>query len=85
MAKHTKHEIVGIVENMSFFEEQDGTKNYLFGKGGGDMLAEQLQSEVIARIPFAKREENNGSNVYDEDSLTGEMFTSLAEFILHIS
>jgi ATP-binding protein involved in chromosome partitioning len=85
MAKHTKHEIVGIVENMSFYEEQDGTKNYLFGKGGGDMLAELLQSEVIARIPFAKREENKGSNVYDEDSLTGEMFTSLAEFIIHIS
>ncbi|MBP0725757.1 P-loop NTPase [Bacillus sp. RG28] len=85
MAKHTKHEIVGIVENMSFYEEQDGTKNYLFGKGGGDMLAEILQSEVIARIPFAKREENKGSNVYDEDSLTGEMFTSLAEFIIHIS
>jgi ATP-binding protein involved in chromosome partitioning len=85
MAKHTKHEIVGIVENMSFYEEQDGTKNYLFGKGGGDMLAELLQSEVIARIPFAKREENKGSNVYDEDSLTGEMFTTLAEFIIHIS
>jgi ATP-binding protein involved in chromosome partitioning len=85
MAKHTKHEIVGIVENMSFYEEQDGTKNYLFGKGGGDLLAELLQSEVIARIPFAKREENNCSNVYDEDSLTGEMFTSLAEFIIHLN
>ncbi|MBP0725741.1 P-loop NTPase [Bacillus sp. RG28] len=83
MAKHTKHEIVGIVENMAFYEEQDGTKNYLFGKGGGDMLAEILQSEVIARIPFAKRDENKGLNVYDEDSLTGEMFTSLAEDLIH--
>lgn len=83
MAKHTKHEILGIVENMAYFEEQDGTKNYLFGKGGGEMLAEQLQTEVIAQVPFAKREENNGSSVYDEDSLVGEVFTSLAEDIIY--
>lgn len=83
MAKHTKHEILGIVENMAYYEEQDGSKNYLFGKGGGEMLAEQLQTEVIAQIPFAKREENNGSSVYDEDSLVGEVFTSLAEDIIY--
>lgn len=83
MAKHTKHEILGIVENMAYFEEQDGSKNYLFGKGGGEMLAEQLQTEVIAQVPFAKREENNGSSVYDEDSLVGEVFTSLAEDIIY--
>lgn len=48
-----------------------------------EMLAEQLQTEVIAKIPFAKREENNGSSVYDEDSLVGEVFTSLAEDIIY--
>ncbi|MFQ6176090.1 P-loop NTPase [Bacillus paranthracis] len=83
MAKHTKHEILGIVENMAYYEEQDGSKNYLFGKGGGEMLAEQLQTEVIAQVPFAKREENSGSSVYDEDSLVGEVFTALAEDIIY--
>ncbi|EEK43847.1 MULTISPECIES: P-loop NTPase [Bacillus] len=83
MAKHTKHEILGIVENMAYYEEQDGSKNYLFGKGGGEMLAEQLQTEVITQVPFAKREENSGSSVYDEDSLVGEVFTSLAEDIIY--
>ena len=83
MAKHTKHEILGIVENMAYYEEQDGSKNYLFGKGGGEMLAEQLQTEVIAQVPFAKREENSGSSVYDEDSFVGEVFTSLAEDIIY--
>lgn len=83
MAKHTKHEILGIVENMAYYEERDGSKNYLFGKGGGEMLAEQLQTEVIAQVPFAKCEENSGSSVYDEDSLVGEVFTSLAEDIIY--
>ncbi|MDP1442066.1 P-loop NTPase, partial [Priestia megaterium] len=83
MAKHTKHEVLGVVENMAYYEEQDGSRNYLFGKGGGDRVSQQLKTEVIARIPFAKREENKNSNVYDEDSLTGEMFTSLAQDIIH--
>ena len=47
------------------------------------MLAEQLKTEVIAQVPFAKREENNGSSVYDEDSLVGEVFTALAEDIIY--
>lgn len=84
MAKHTKHEVIGVVENMAYYEEQDGSRNYLFGKNGGEMLAELLESDVIARIPFARAEENKGSSVvYDEDSLVGEMFTSLAQDIVH--
>ncbi|MDP1471817.1 P-loop NTPase [Priestia megaterium] len=83
MAKHTKHEVLGVVENMAYYEEQDGSRNYLFGKGGGDTLAQQIQSDIIAEIPFAKREENKNSNIYDEDSLVGEMFASLAEDLIY--
>lgn len=83
MAKQIKHDILGVVENMAYYEEQDGSKNYLFGKGGGEMLAKQLQSDVIVRIPFARPDESKGSSVYDEDSLVGEMFKSLAEDIIH--
>lgn len=85
MAKHTKHEIVGVIENMAYFEEQDGSKNYLFGKGGGDMLAKRLETEVIATIPFSNRKENNDANVFDEESYIGETFASLAEDIINQS
>lgn len=83
MAKHTKHDILGVIENMAYYEEQDGSKNYLFGKGGGELLARQLETDVIAKVPFANPLESNGSSVYDEDSFVGEMFTSLAEDLLH--
>jgi ATP-binding protein involved in chromosome partitioning len=82
MAKHSKHEILGIVENMAYYEEQDGNRIHLFGKGGGDVLAKQLQAEVIATLPFAPLNEHTGSSVYDEDSYIGELFTSLAEDII---
>ncbi|WP_461611897.1 Mrp/NBP35 family ATP-binding protein [Cytobacillus kochii] len=83
MAKQIKQEVLGVIENMAYYVEKDGTRNYLFGKGGGEMIAEQLQSVVIARIPFARAEENHDSNVYDEDSLVGELFTSLAQDIVY--
>ncbi|OEC01981.1 ATP-binding protein [Lysinibacillus sphaericus] len=82
MAQHTKHSILGVVENMAYFEGADGQKNYLFGQGGAEQLAKLLQTEVIAHIPFAQPEENTGSSIYDEETVIGEIFTHLAEDLL---
>ncbi|MCY9547493.1 Mrp/NBP35 family ATP-binding protein [Lysinibacillus xylanilyticus] len=83
MAQHTKHTILGVVENMAYFENSNGEKNYLFGQGGAEKLADELQSSIIAQIPFAQPEENTGSSVYDEDSIIGEVFTHLAEDMIY--
>ncbi|WDV05200.1 MULTISPECIES: Mrp/NBP35 family ATP-binding protein [Lysinibacillus] len=83
MAQHTKHTIFGVVENMAYFEGPDGHKNYLFGQGGAEQLADLLQTNVIAHIPFAQPEENTGSSVYAEESIIGEVFTHLAEDLLY--
>lgn len=83
MAQHTKHTILGVVENMAYFEGPDGHKNYLFGQGGAEQLADLLQTNVIAHIPFAQPEENTSSSVYAEESIIGEVFTHLAEDILY--
>ncbi|QPQ29744.1 Mrp/NBP35 family ATP-binding protein [Lysinibacillus sp. JNUCC 51] len=83
MAQHTKHTILGVVENMAYFENSNGEKNYLFGQGGAEKLADELQSSILAQIPFAQPEENTGSSVYDEDSIIGEVFTHLAEDMIY--
>lgn len=83
MAQHTKHTILGVVENMAYFEGPDGHKNFLFGQGGAEQLADLLQTNVVAHIPFAQPEENTGSSVYAEESIIGEVFTHLAEDILY--
>lgn len=83
MAQHTNHTILGVIENMAYFENSNGEKNYLFGQGGAEKLADELQTSIIAQIPFAQPEENTGSSVYDEDSIIGEVFTHLAEDLMY--
>ncbi len=83
MAQHTKHTILGVVENMAYFENSAGEKHYLFGQGGAGKLADNLHTNIIAHIPLAHPEEDTGSMVYDEDSVVGETFTHLAEDIIY--
>lgn len=46
--------ILGIVENMTYFEAPDDGKRYdLFGHGGGREAAERLGLEFLCEIPFA--------------------------------
>lgn len=48
MAIKTEHEVIGVIENMSFFESKTtGEKEYVFGKGGGAKLADELRTEVL--------------------------------------
>lgn len=45
--------IVGVVENMSYFQcGHDDRKHYIFGKGGGKKLAEELGVPLIAEVPL---------------------------------
>ena len=49
MAQKTGMRVVGVVENMAWLV---GTGQELFGAGGGDALAAEIDAPVIARIPF---------------------------------
>ncbi len=43
--------ILGVIENMSWFEAPDGTKHHLFGQGGGQALADAINAPLLAQIP----------------------------------
>jgi ATP-binding protein involved in chromosome partitioning len=45
--------ILGVVENMSYFVCPDcGERDELFGSGGGDRMAKEETTEVLAKIPL---------------------------------
>src|SRR5699024_9715172 len=50
MAIKTDHEILGIIENMAYYESKSGEKEYVFGRGGGKKLAEVLKTTVLGEL-----------------------------------
>lgn len=53
MAEKTQTEILGIIENMSYFIcDNCGKKHYIFGKGDTDRLSEELSADILGNIPI---------------------------------
>ncbi len=52
MARRSHMPIVGVVENMSGFDCGHATVHHLFGKGGGEDLANSIGAPLLSRIPF---------------------------------
>ena len=52
MARKVNQEILGVVENMSWFTGDDGKRYHLFGEGGGPALSEELDVPLLGQIPL---------------------------------
>jgi ATP-binding protein involved in chromosome partitioning len=52
MAGKLKLEIAGVIENMSGFVTPNGERYQLFGEGGGQLLAEELEVPLLAKVPL---------------------------------
>jgi ATP-binding protein involved in chromosome partitioning len=52
MAAKLKLEIAGVIENMSGFVTPSGERFQIFGEGGGQLLAEELEVPLLAKVPL---------------------------------
>lgn len=88
MAIKTNHEIIGVVENMSYFESKaTGEREYVFGRGGGGKLAETLGTDLLAQFPLGApdnhpAEPDFSPSVYKADSEIGREYLALAQTII---
>ena len=86
MAKHTEHSILGVIENMSYFESKEtGNKEYVFGSGGGEKLAEELQTDLLGQLPLEQPSWNPkdfAPSIYQEDDKLGQIYQSIAQQII---
>jgi ATP-binding protein involved in chromosome partitioning len=77
--------LLGIVENMSYFTpaELPGNKYYIFGQGGGQKLANQLEVPFLGEIPLVKGISDSGDAgkpvILDEQSPMSKAFTEMAQ------
>ncbi|MCC5642963.1 Mrp/NBP35 family ATP-binding protein [Nostoc sp. CHAB 5824] len=76
--------VLGIVENMSYLICGDcGSRTYIFGSGGGEQLAAELQAPLLGQIPIDKRICSGGDTgnliaVSEHTSLAREVFIEIA-------
>ncbi len=86
MAQKVNLPVRGVIENMSWFTGDDGTRYELFGAGGGAELAEELGVPLLAQLPLvaalrAGADEGKPIAAVEPDSEVGRAFHTLAERI----
>lgn len=87
MAKKTEHDIIGVVENMAYFEsKKTGEIEYVFGSGGGEKLRKELDTQLLGQIPLEQPEERDDDvfapGVYDANHRIGKIYTDTASHII---
>lgn len=78
MAKVTKVDIIGIVENMAYFDCQDNHHRYfIFGESHSPILAEKANAPILAQIPI----EPKISSYCDAGNIEDIKFEGLDDFV----
>ncbi len=54
MAAKVDLEVMGVVENMSGFTAPDGQRHAIFGEGGGELLAGNLDVPLLGKVPLSE-------------------------------
>ena len=78
-AKDLGQEVIGVVENMSYYEV-NGEKRFIFGQGGGKEVADELLVELLAQLPIVPTE----NSIYNETDKAGIQYLNLANNIMKL-
>lgn len=75
-ALELKQDIIGVIENMSYYEI-DGKRHAIFGEGGGKAVAEKLAVPLIGQLPIMRPESGHHS-IYKSTEYVGMLYLNLA-------
>ncbi len=86
MAQKVNLELLGVIENMSWFRGDDGKAYELFGADGGRLLAEQLEVPLLGQVPLVPElrvgaDEGRPIVVTNPDDEASQAFFRVAERI----
>jgi ATP-binding protein involved in chromosome partitioning len=84
MARKVNLGVVGVIENMSWFACEHGTRYPLFGEGGGQALADELEVPLLGQVPLVPELRAGGDAgrpivVADPDDEASVAFRTIAE------
>jgi ATP-binding protein involved in chromosome partitioning len=83
-ARRLKLSVRGVVENMSWFTGDDGTRYELFGSGGGSTLAADLGIPLLGKVPLVNAVRQGGDDgrpivAVEPESETSQAFIAIAD------
>jgi len=86
-ARKMKLAVRGVIENMSWFTGDEGTRYELFGAGGGETLSKDLGVPLLGQIPLVPALRAGGDDgrpimVDAPDSEASQAFTAIAARII---
>jgi ATP-binding protein involved in chromosome partitioning len=78
--------LAGVIENMSWFTGDDGKRYELFGRGGGQALADDLGVPLIGQIPLVPELREGGDigvpvTIADPSSEASVAFEAIAKWV----
>jgi ATP-binding protein involved in chromosome partitioning len=87
MAAEVDQQVIGVVENMSWFTGDDDKRYEIFGSGGGAALAAELGVDLMARIPLVPAmgrgaDEGHPVSIAAPGSEAAESFDGLAGAVI---
>ena len=85
--QQTNIPIIGLIENMSYFIDDNNKKNYLFGKDGGKKLCNKFSIDFIGQIPIDKRISDGSDLGYPiilKENKISDIFKTLSQNIARI-
>ena len=78
-AREMKLEVIGVVENMSYFKNPvNGNHELIFGSGGGLDVANSLNVELLAQIPIGQAK----NILFENDEEIGLEYINLAKKVI---
>ncbi len=84
MFRKTNVPVLGVIENMAWFDQPDGSRAYIFGKEGAQRTAEEMNAPFLGALPIlpALREGGDaGVPAATGDSSAAQAFKLLAEAV----
>src|SRR5919106_1166173 len=87
MAAKVDLEVLGVIENMSAFTGPEGERVAIFGEGGGQLLADELDVPLLAKVPLSGElrehaDEGKPLVIEDPDAPASQMIREAARGIV---
>lgn len=84
MFRKTHVPVLGVIENMAWFEQPDGSRAYIFGEGGAQRTAEEMKVPFLGALPILpvlREGGDTGVPAATGTSSAAEAFRLLAEAV----